>query len=102
VLDLKMPEKVTLQVLACEPPRRLRTTWKYGGMPSSEVELRLEPEGDGTLVEIEHFTSPDRDGARGTGSGWEATLFHLEHYIAGEPAPSEASFPATDETWKKL
>ncbi len=101
VLDLAMPEKVTLEVLACEPPRRLRTTWSYGALAPSEVELRLEVDGDGTSLELEHFTSPDRGDAAGTGSGWEAALFQLEHFIAGKPAPSEASFAATEDAWKK-
>jgi uncharacterized protein YndB with AHSA1/START domain len=102
VLDLKMPEKVTLEVLACEAPRKLRTTWKYGNLAVSEVELRLEAAGDGTLLELEHFTSPHREDAAGTGSGWEAALFQLDHLIAGKPAPSEASFAAAEEVWKRL
>jgi uncharacterized protein YndB with AHSA1/START domain len=102
VLDVALPEKVSLEILACEAPRRLRATWKYGGGRASQVELRLERDRDGTLLELEHFDSPDRDDARATGSGWEAALFQLEHFIAGEPAPSEASHPATDELWKAL
>jgi uncharacterized protein YndB with AHSA1/START domain len=71
VLDLFMPEKTRLTILACEGPRRLRTTWQYGSMAASEVELRLSADGTGTRLELEHFLAPSPVDARGTGSGWE-------------------------------
>ncbi|HEY6151131.1 MAG TPA: SRPBCC family protein [Gaiellaceae bacterium] len=47
-------------VLAWEPPSRFVVDWHVSpGQPSTELEVRFAPEGDGTRVELEH-------------RGWEA------------------------------
>jgi uncharacterized protein YndB with AHSA1/START domain len=101
-LDLSAPEKATLEILACEPPRRLRTTWTYGGLPTTEVELRLAPDGDGTILELEHLLATSPDGARGTGSGWEVGLLHLDRFLRDLPAPSGVMHPAMDHAWTRV
>jgi uncharacterized protein YndB with AHSA1/START domain len=99
ILDLQMPQKTTVNVLACEPPRRLRTTWRYGDWRPSEAELRLAPDGAGTLLELEHYMAPSRDDARGTGSGWEVAILHLDHWLRGLPRPTDVMHPAADQVW---
>ncbi len=43
------------EVLEVDPPRLLRLTWKDDGWPATtEVELRLEREGDATRVTVRH------------------------------------------------
>ena len=44
------------RVLSWDPPRRFAMTWHPGADPETaqEVELRFEPEGSGTRVELEH------------------------------------------------
>jgi uncharacterized protein YndB with AHSA1/START domain len=99
VLDLSQPYPTTVKILACEPPTRLRTTWKYGDFGDSEVELRLTRGDAGTLLELEHFTCPDADDARGSGSGWEVAVLYLDCFLRGLPQPSDVMFPAADHVW---
>jgi uncharacterized protein YndB with AHSA1/START domain len=70
------------EILAYEPPRLVRYTWHPGyepGAPMTEVEVRFEPEGDGTRVEIEH-RGWERLGdlaaqkQRGYAEGWDDVL----------------------------
>jgi uncharacterized protein YndB with AHSA1/START domain len=44
-------------VVAWEPPRRVLLEWKPNDLPTppTEVDVRFRPEGDGTLVELEHL-----------------------------------------------
>ena len=42
-------------VLTWEPPHRLVLSWHVNPeVPATEVEVRFEPDGDGTRVELEH------------------------------------------------
>jgi hypothetical protein len=42
-------------ILAWEPPQRFVVDWHVSpGRPSTELEVRFLPEGDGTRVELEH------------------------------------------------
>ncbi|MFC4588935.1 SRPBCC family protein [Sphaerisporangium corydalis] len=83
-------------ILRCEPPKRLTVTWIYGppgDLPPDQVELRLTPDGDGTVLELEHSSSsgitgnllndPER-GLWGLGAGWELGLLGLHAYLRGD------------------
>ena len=60
-------------VLDVDPPRLLRLSWKDEGWPAAtEVELRLEPAAEGTLVTVRH-------------TGW-AALPDAETLVAGHRA----------------
>jgi uncharacterized protein YndB with AHSA1/START domain len=80
------------EVLRCEPPRLLRVTWAYADRPVDEVELRMEPDGDGTALELRHVNAGGLvewqgervDAAPGIGAGWELSLPYLERYLRGE------------------
>ena len=68
-------------VIAWEPPRRFILYWHPGGEPSqgTEVEVRFEPDGQGTRVALEHRDwqklGPDAEKARkGYGMGWPGVL----------------------------
>ena len=75
-------QSVWAEVLEWEPPARIVLAWHPGhgaDDPATEVEIRFTPDGDGTLVELEH-REWDRLGARGAGSresyanGWPGVL----------------------------
>ena len=78
------------EVLECDPPRLIRYTWHPGyepDAPMTEVEVRFQPEGDGTRVELEH-RGWDRLGAaateqqRGYDEGWDYVLGRFAAHIA--------------------
>lgn len=74
-------------ILVCEPPRLLRVTF---GAPTSVVELRLTPEGDETILELEHTVplaiAQSTAGALYVGPGWDGALMALDLYVRGEEA----------------
>lgn len=67
-------------VLVWEPPRRLAVSWFVNpARPApTEWEVRFEPEGDGTRVELEHRGwERDEDGAEASAAyekGWDLVL----------------------------
>ena len=69
------------EVLVYEPPSRIVLAWKPNDRdePPTEVELRFEPDGEGTLVRLEH-RGWERLGARaeearaGHDGGWQTPL----------------------------
>jgi hypothetical protein len=106
--DLRLGGKYQLEgnaggeVLACEPPRRLRVTWIFGEGPTSEVELRLAP-GDGaeTVLELEHTAVVDprfwaKYGPGSVGVGWDLALLGLFLYLStGQDRPADPAAWAT-------
>jgi uncharacterized protein YndB with AHSA1/START domain len=74
------------EILSCEPPSLLRVT--FGG-PTSIVELRLTPEGDGeTVLELEHTVpiemAQSGAGALYVGPGWDGALMGLGLFLRGD------------------
>jgi uncharacterized protein YndB with AHSA1/START domain len=84
------------EVLACEPPRFYTVTWEYGG-DSSQVTVRLTPDGDGARFTLEHEHTGDADsdfwtqfGPGATGVGWDLAVLGLAmHLITGEDRPED-------------
>jgi uncharacterized protein YndB with AHSA1/START domain len=75
-------------ILECEPPRRLKLT--FGG-PTSLVELRLSPAGEGdTILELEHTVPIEMAGSGAgalyVGPGWDGALLALALFVQGEVA----------------
>jgi uncharacterized protein YndB with AHSA1/START domain len=78
------------EVLVYEPPRRLVLAWKPNDRPEppTEVEIRFDPDGDGTLVNLEH-RGWERLGARaeearaGHDGGWQLPLERFAAAAAG-------------------
>ena len=77
------------QILKCDKPNLLRMT--YGG-PTSIVELRLVPDGDSTVLEVEHTVplamAQSGAGALWVGPGWDGGFLMLAQYLRGE-APED-------------
>jgi uncharacterized protein YndB with AHSA1/START domain len=74
-------------IVRCDRPREIVLTWEIGDA-STDVWLRLVPEGDATVLELEH--SPVQTEiitnvgeTWGLGPGWELSLGSLEEYVAG-------------------
>ncbi|MET7425438.1 SRPBCC family protein [Dactylosporangium sp. NPDC005555] len=92
------------EVLRCEEPRLLKVTWSFGGDMVTEVELRLTPDGDGTVLELEHSSPAEvvdelvraygPGGTIGIGGGWDLALLGLDLFLHGtgfDPATWEAA-----------
>jgi uncharacterized protein YndB with AHSA1/START domain len=77
------------EIRRCERPSLIGLTWESGG-GSSEVQLRLTPAGESTVLELEHGPVPAEmvpnaaPGVWGLGAGWEMGLVALGDYLAGE------------------
>src|SRR6478735_10683555 len=72
----------------CDPPRSFDATWEYGG-DVSWIELRLEPEGDGTRFTLEHIAHVDdarwtEFGPGAVGVGWDSMLLGLVLHLEGD------------------
>ncbi|MDQ3689385.1 MAG: SRPBCC family protein [Chloroflexota bacterium] len=75
------------EVMMWNPPRQLEYSWlRAGGAgPRSVVAWRLEADGDGTLLTLEH-RGVDNETASGYGAGWHDFLDRLPRHLAGEDA----------------
>jgi uncharacterized protein YndB with AHSA1/START domain len=100
-MDFGLPQPTTSRILVCEPPHRLVGTWTYGTSkldPPDEVELTLRPDGDGTLVTVEHRSvESGSDWQPGVGAGWEEWFLRLEHGLRGDTAEAIAVEPLQAE-----
>jgi uncharacterized protein YndB with AHSA1/START domain len=80
---------VHCEVLECEPPSRLAFSWSAGGpVVDTRVLFRLESDGEGTRVHLEHsgfdVTQPRGEQAvRGADFGWARMLGQLPAVVAG-------------------
>ena len=97
--DLKLGGRYQLKgnaggtITRCEPPQALEVTWEFGGK-MSWVTVRLEPEGQGTRLTLEHIVHADeadehwnRFGPGAVGVGWDLSLFGLGKYLGSGGAP---------------
>ncbi|MDB5429560.1 MAG: Activator of Hsp90 ATPase-like protein [Caulobacter sp.] len=111
--DLKLGGRYQLEgnaggtITRCDPPVALDVTWEFGG-GVSWVSVRLEPQGEGTLLTLEHIMlkSDMRDhwaqyGPAAVGVGWDLTIMGLGRYLATDEASwdkaAAAAWPASDE-----
>ena len=80
----------------CEPPRRFRVTWGMGDQVTW-VTVTLEPDGDGTRLELEHLGAVPAElwavfGPSATGMGWDGGLHGLDRHIrTGEAMTPDAA-----------
>ncbi|NUT34509.1 MAG: SRPBCC family protein [Hamadaea sp.] len=85
------------EVLACDPPRRLRISWVYGEPAPgdlSEVEIRLTADGAATRLDFEHVATVDGErwstyGPGAVGVGWDGGLLGLGLHLAGNDIPED-------------
>jgi uncharacterized protein YndB with AHSA1/START domain len=93
--DIALGEHVLL-----EPHRRLIFTWGWEGdaqVPpgSSTVEVTLTPDGDDTVVRLEHRDLPGADQRAKHAMGWDHYLPRLAiAATGGDPGPDEMLMPA--------
>lgn len=84
------------EVLTCEPPRSFEVTWELGG-ESTQLAVRLAPEGDGARLTLEHQHTGEAGsefwaqfGPGATGVGWDLALLGLSlHLVTGEDRPED-------------
>ena len=69
------------EVIVWEPPSRFVLAWRpsFSSRPPTELEIRFTPDGDGTLVELEHrgwelLGEIAEESRAGYGTGWVKTL----------------------------
>ena len=77
--------QVTGTVLAVEPERLLAYTWNGPGL-TSEVTWTLTPQGNGTLLRLDHTKIPaeSKPAYHGAKAGWPRFLEALESMLAKE------------------
>jgi uncharacterized protein YndB with AHSA1/START domain len=110
--DLRLGGKYQLEgnaggeILACEPPRRLKVSWLFGPDAedgTSEVEVRLTPGPDGdTEFELVHAAIVDEVffptyGPGATGVGWDLGLLSLAVHLAGGEIADPSEFESSPE-----
>jgi uncharacterized protein YndB with AHSA1/START domain len=78
-------------ILALEPGRLLELNWTYPGEPDSVARFELEPDGDGTILVLDHRGLPPGSIA-GYGAGWHSHLDSLDAHLRGDEADWSARF----------
>ena len=80
------------EVTACDAPHGFTTTWQVRGEGSTELVVRLEPEGDRTRLLLRHEGVTDV----GYGAGWHSYLEALAAHVA-DPAGDQTE----GDTWQR-
>ncbi len=67
-----------------EPDRRLVFSWAWQSTPEREslVTISLKPDGDGTILTLQHEQFFDQKACDDHGVGWSAALDNLERIFA--------------------
>jgi len=67
------------------PNEKLVFTWAWKSMPEREslVTMTVKPDGDGTLMTLQHEQFFDEDARDRHNQGWEGAFVKLEKYLAG-------------------
>lgn len=91
--ELKLGGKYQLEgnaggtITDCVPPRYFAATWEFAG-GKSWIEVRIEPEGEGTMLTLAHICPVDafwaQYGPGAVGVGWDLGTVGLEMHLAGE------------------
>ena len=111
--DLRLGGRYQLQgnaggvITRCEPPEALDVTWEFGG-GVSWVNLRLQPDGRGARLTLEHIAHREgigeehlqQFGPGAAGIGWDLGFLGLGLYLAGggeRPPEADPAWMASDE-----
>ncbi|MEO1526654.1 MAG: SRPBCC family protein [Planctomycetota bacterium] len=85
------------EITRCDPPEAFDITWECGGS-KTWVRVRLDSEGDGTRLTLEHLIPKDeaseehwrKYGPGATGVGWDLSFMGLSlHLQTGETVPQD-------------
>jgi uncharacterized protein YndB with AHSA1/START domain len=87
--DNGVPISWTVEIRTCEAPHRLVLGWRFNGKNEmfdhddthDEVEVRLTPDGDGTILELEHRSPDQGPWQKISGTGWEGMIMGLAGYL---------------------
>lgn len=80
-----------MEILAWDPPRRLRTSWAFGSEPGEAqvTDYRLEGDGGDTVLRVVTSGFPEDaewdEWVEGTRRGWRFELRSLKHYLEEHP-----------------
>jgi uncharacterized protein YndB with AHSA1/START domain len=74
------------EVLAVEPARLLELSWSYPGESDTVVRFELRPDGEGTILVLDHRGLPV-EAAPGYGGGWHAHMDALEAHLGAGAVP---------------
>ena len=94
-------------IIRCDKPREIAVTWEFGG-GSSNVCLRLTPQGETTVLELEHSPVPPEiipnagPEIWGLGAGWEMGMTALGAFLAGEMPEGRAVDSLANATPEQL
>jgi uncharacterized protein YndB with AHSA1/START domain len=103
ILSMSDTEKVSCQIVRCEPPHRLTITWSLPDEPDSAVELRLSPDGTdhtATRLELEHVALDER-GWLPYAPSWEDYLARLDAWLGGRD-PGSVSWSDNEAALRPL
>jgi uncharacterized protein YndB with AHSA1/START domain len=89
-VDVNGRDTVAGEYLEVEPPRRVVFTWGFQDPGASRVEVTLEPDGEGTLVVLQHHGL--------AGAARESHSTGWAHYLA-RLAPVAAGAPPVPDPW---
>jgi uncharacterized protein YndB with AHSA1/START domain len=91
----------TLDVVACDRPRRIELGWLFPREPYTRVVVELRPAGpDRTTVTLDHTGFP-ADHLPGYGCGWHHYLDAFDAYLAGGAQPAFGEYyPALLDDWR--
>ena len=78
-------------ILALEPGRLLELNWTYPGEPDSVARFELRPDGEGTILVLDHRGLPP-GAIAGYGAGWHSHLDSLAAHLSGGRADWSARF----------
>lgn len=78
-------------ILAFEPGRLLELNWTYPGEPDSVARFELRPDGEGTILVLDHRGLPP-GAIAGYGAGWHSHLDSLAAHLSGGRADWSARF----------
>jgi uncharacterized protein YndB with AHSA1/START domain len=81
------------EVTAVDPERRLEYHFARGVLDTT-IAWRLEPEGEGTRLHVEHAgfdldSPPGRQAYAGMGNGWPHVLNNVQRVLDAEGAPAK-------------
>jgi uncharacterized protein YndB with AHSA1/START domain len=86
------PYRIKGEYLEIEAPARLAHTWKMVGEPGapSTVTYRVEPEGEGVRLTVDHTGLMVEEICEATRAGWETSLTRLAEILAEEQVSASA------------
>lgn len=102
-LDIHTTDIALGEFRVVQPFQRLAFTWGWkgdDGLPpgSTLVEITLTPDGDETVVRLEHTELPTDEAAQQHGEGWEYYLERLGIVMSGgDPGPDKWEDAPTEE-----